>query len=41
MNISFARKGYKFAGRLKNNTQINGSIKSMNVWYKCLKKKTK
>jgi lysine 2,3-aminomutase len=41
MNISFARQGYKFAGRLKNNTQINGSIKSMNVWYKCLKKKTK
>lgn len=40
MNISFARQGYEFAGRLKNNTQINGGLKSMNIWYKCLKKQT-
>ncbi len=34
MNITFARLGYKFAGRLRNNTNISGSIESMNVWYK-------
>lgn len=34
MNITFARAGYKFVGRLKNNTNISGSIESMNVWYK-------
>ncbi len=36
MNITFARAGYRFAGRLKNNTNISGSIESMNVWYKPL-----
>ncbi|MCI5131801.1 MAG: putative beta-lysine N-acetyltransferase, partial [Candidatus Electrothrix sp. EH2] len=36
MNISFARAGYNFAGRLKNNTNIFGRIESMNVWYKPL-----
>ncbi|XCN72043.1 MAG: putative beta-lysine N-acetyltransferase [Candidatus Electrothrix aestuarii] len=36
MNITFARAGYKFAGRLKNNTNISGKIESMNVWYKPL-----
>ena len=36
MNITFARAGYSFAGRLKNNTNISGSIESMNVWYKPL-----
>jgi putative beta-lysine N-acetyltransferase len=36
MNITFARAGYIFAGRLKNNTNISGSIESMNVWYKPL-----
>jgi len=34
MNITFARKRYKFAGTLFNNTNIAGSIESMNVWYK-------
>ncbi len=36
MNITFAKAGYQFAGRLKNNTNISGSIESMNVWYKPL-----
>jgi len=34
MNITFAKLGYRFGGRLKNNTNISGSIESMNVWYK-------
>jgi putative beta-lysine N-acetyltransferase len=34
MNITFARNGYDFSGRLVNNTNICGSIESMNVWYK-------
>jgi putative beta-lysine N-acetyltransferase len=34
MNITFARCGYKYAGTLINNTNISGSIESMNVWYK-------
>jgi len=36
MNITFARRGYAFGGTLVNNTQIGGSIESMNVWYKSL-----
>ncbi len=36
MNTVFARKGYSFGGRLKNNTNISGNIESMNVWYKNL-----
>ncbi len=36
MNITFAKAGYQFAGRLKNNTNISGSIESMNVWHKPL-----
>ena len=36
MNISFAKAGYHFAGRLRNNTNIGGSIESMNVWYKTI-----
>ena len=36
MNITFSKAGYKFAGRLKNNTNIAGRIESMNVWYKPL-----
>ncbi len=36
MNITFARLGYEFGGRLVNNTQISGSIESMNVWHKQL-----
>lgn len=34
MNITFAKAGYYFGGTLKNNTNINGTIESMNVWYK-------
>jgi len=34
MNITFARADYEFAGTLINNTNISGSIESMNVWYK-------
>lgn len=34
MNIAFARNGYHFAGTLTNNTNIAGSLESMNVWYK-------
>jgi putative beta-lysine N-acetyltransferase len=36
MNITFARSGYRFAGTLTNNTNISGSIQSMNVWHKTL-----
>ena len=36
MNITFARTGYAFGGRLINNTNISGTIESMNVWYKQL-----
>lgn len=36
MNLTFARAGYNFAGRLVNNTNIGGQIESMNVWYKKL-----
>jgi len=34
MNITFACCGYNYAGTLVNNTNISGSIESMNVWYK-------
>ena len=34
MNITFARGGYAYAGTLTNNTNICGTIESMNVWYK-------
>jgi putative beta-lysine N-acetyltransferase len=36
MNITFAKAGYAYGGRLKNNTNISGKIESMNVWYKKL-----
>ena len=36
MNITFARAGYLFSGTLINNTNISGSIESMNIWYKPL-----
>lgn len=36
MNISFARRGYRWGGRLINNTNISGRLESMNVWYKKL-----
>ncbi len=34
MNITFARQGYTYTGRLINNTNIAGKIESMNVWHK-------
>jgi len=34
MSITFARMGYDWGGTLINNTDINGHIESMNVWYK-------
>lgn len=36
MNRTFLSMGYTFAGTLNNNTQIAGSIESMNVFYKLL-----
>ena len=36
MNITFARRGYRYGGTLTNNTNISGSLESMNVWYKPL-----
>jgi putative beta-lysine N-acetyltransferase len=36
MNRVFRRRGYEYAGWLKNNTQIGGRIESMAVWYKRL-----
>lgn len=36
MNITFGRRGYRYAGTLVNNTWIGGGIESMNVWYKIL-----
>ncbi|MBW2569041.1 MAG: putative beta-lysine N-acetyltransferase [Deltaproteobacteria bacterium] len=37
MNITFAKMGYAFGGRLVNNTNISGQIESMNVWHKSLR----
>ncbi|HPJ71654.1 MAG TPA: putative beta-lysine N-acetyltransferase, partial [bacterium] len=39
MNSVFARSGYRYGGRLINNTNIAGSLESMNVWYKPLAKR--
>jgi putative beta-lysine N-acetyltransferase len=36
MNITFARLGYQYGGRLINNTNISGRIESMAVWYKSI-----
>ena len=36
INSTFAAAGYKFGGLLPNNTNICGSLESMNVWYKNL-----
>ena len=36
MNITFAKMGYQYGGRLINNTNISGTIESMNVWHKQL-----
>jgi len=34
MNSTFAKAGYQYGGTLFNNTQIAGSIESMNIWHK-------
>jgi len=34
MNVTFARAGYQYGGTLLNNTNICGTLESMNVWYK-------
>ncbi len=36
MNITFAKLGYHYGGRLINNTQISGGLESMNIWCKPL-----
>jgi len=36
MNITFAKNGYEFGGTLIKNTQISGTLESMNVWHKKL-----
>jgi putative beta-lysine N-acetyltransferase len=36
MNATFSNAGYNYAGTLWNNTQISGTIESMNIWYKPL-----
>lgn len=36
MNITFSKLGYTYGGRLKNNTNISGTIESMNIWYKAI-----
>ncbi|HDQ99946.1 MAG TPA: putative beta-lysine N-acetyltransferase [candidate division WOR-3 bacterium] len=36
MNVVFARLGYRWAGRLVNNTNIAGRLESMNVWFRPL-----
>lgn len=36
INTVFAQGGYQFGGLLPNNTNICGSVESMNVWYKRL-----
>jgi putative beta-lysine N-acetyltransferase len=36
MNTVFSRSSYSYAGTLVNNTNISGSIESMNIWYKRL-----
>lgn len=36
INTTFAGVGYQFGGLLPNNTNICGSLESMNVWYKKL-----
>lgn len=36
MNKTFSRCGYTYSGTLYNNTNINGDIESMNVWYKVI-----
>ncbi len=34
INIIFSKAGYKFTGKLVNNTNIAGNLENMNIWYK-------
>ena len=34
MNITFGRLGYKFGGRLRNNTNSSGNIESIHIRYR-------
>ncbi len=36
INTIFAKAGFRYAGMLRNNTNISGRIESMNVWYKLI-----
>ena len=36
MNLTFSKNGYQFSGTLTSNTNIFGSLESMNIWYKNL-----
>ncbi len=36
MNLTFAKRGYRYGGTLTQNTQISGSLECMNIWYKHL-----
>lgn len=36
INSLFSKGDYEYSGRLINNTNISGSLESMNVWYKVL-----
>lgn len=36
MNKTFMKQGYIYGGTLINNTQIGGSLESMNIWYRHL-----
>ncbi|MEA3361341.1 MAG: putative beta-lysine N-acetyltransferase [Thermodesulfobacteriota bacterium] len=38
MNKTFGKMGYTYSGTLTNNSNISGSIESMNVWHKNLKR---
>ncbi len=38
INITFAKNKYQFSGLLINNSNINGQLECMNVWYKKLNK---
>jgi len=37
MNITFARRGFRYGGTLTRNTQISGCLECMNIWHKPLR----
>jgi beta-lysine N6-acetyltransferase len=40
MNKVFAKAGYEFTGKLRNNCNISGSFENMSIWCKCPKRDT-